>query len=133
MPNWCHNYINISSNNTESLKRFKDIIIENGVFSFCQTVPGPENLDWNINNWGTKWDVEVDVMDIEFDTNSISFQCDTAWAPPNAWAITAAEKYGVRIFIKYDEPGMEFCGTLIATPDGHHDKKGVYGSDFAYF
>jgi len=46
--------------------------------------------DWNIRNWGTKWnayDVEqsdtFDMDDIDDDLNSITYNFNTAWSPPD--------------------------------------------------
>ena len=67
-----------------------------GEFSFMNIVP-PTDLEayfttsngsepagnwynWNISNWGTKWDVDVEDEDIQDDHIYIKF--DTAWSPP---------------------------------------------------
>ena len=68
---------------------------------------------WNIQNWGTKWDVDGD---IEFDVDGkyINMSFDTAWAPPEGIfnALESNEDFDLSISWFYDEPGMEFAGYL---------------------
>jgi hypothetical protein len=64
--------------------------------------------DFNIANWGTKWDVNSDNVAIE-DANTVSASFDSAWSPP----ITAYERLmelGFEIEAFYYEPGMQFVG-----------------------
>lgn len=95
---------------------FKEAIHDNPVFAFWNIIK-PENMDaylneestgvpdnpedpdawfksnnwydWNIRNWGTKWDVAVENSDTYPETQIIdegelfiSYRFDTAWAPP---------------------------------------------------
>lgn len=64
--------------------------------------------DWNINNWGTKWDFALDSKD-QVDANTLTASFDSAWAPP----IEAYDKLmalGFEIEAMYYEPGMCFVG-----------------------
>ena len=83
MPNWCYNNVKISfdSENEQELRdgiRFdKDL--------FCQFAPMPESVgdgwyEWNISNWGTKWDAQP--FDINWEDDCVTFQLETAWSPP---------------------------------------------------
>ena len=64
--------------------------------------------DWNIANWGTKWDAcEVSVQ--ANSANSVSLSFDTAWSPPiNFYEQMLDLGFGVRAY--YFEPGMCFAG-----------------------
>ena len=64
--------------------------------------------DWNIANWGTKWDLcEPDIQII--DDNTIQINCQTAWSPPVAAFETLHEQgYGIRAL--YVGEGYEFAG-----------------------
>jgi len=63
--------------------------------------------DWCVNEWGTKWDVECDIVSVE--ANSITLYFDSAWAPPiNAYA--KMEEQGFRVDGYYYECGMCYCG-----------------------
>jgi len=69
--------------------------------------------DHNINEWGTKWDVGNDVIEIDGDTATLAF--DSAWSPP----INAYDKLldlGFTIKAMYYEPGMCYAGIY---EDGH--------------
>jgi HSP90 family molecular chaperone len=62
----------------------------------------------NINEWGTKWDVNSDNVEIE-DANTVTAGFDSAWSPP----ITAYEQLieqGFDVVAFYYEPGMAFVG-----------------------
>jgi hypothetical protein len=65
--------------------------------------------DWNIQNWGTKWDFELDNVKRE-DENTLTASFDSAWSPPIE-AYQKLEELGFEIEAKYYEPGMAFCGT----------------------
>jgi hypothetical protein len=67
--------------------------------------------DFNIANWGTKWDVNSDNVAIE-DANTVTAGFDSAWRPP----ITAYERLmelGFEIEAFYYEPGMQFVGKWV--------------------
>jgi hypothetical protein len=64
--------------------------------------------DFNIANWGTKWDVESSNVEIE-DANTVTAGFDSAWSPP----VTAYEQLmdlGFEVEAFYYEPGMQFVG-----------------------
>ena len=66
--------------------------------------------DWQIKNWGTKWNVSnVDVVAEASDF--IEFEFDTAWSPPEPIISKLRELYpDVSISAFFDEPGMEVSG-----------------------
>ena len=63
--------------------------------------------DWNIANWGTKWDVTGESQDIE---GGLMLNFDSAWAPPVA-AYEQLKDMGFYIEAMYYEPGMAFVGS----------------------
>ena len=68
--------------------------------------------DWNVANWGTKWDVEAYDDDPDCDDN-IRLQLNTAWCPPEEVCAHIKANFpdlGVSWF--YDEPGMEIAGYI---------------------
>ena len=122
MPNWCYNVVTLKGEGlTEFRKTLNSLndIREEAVFSFTQIVPRPKEEDknwyeWNIANWGTKWDVADDII-FEDKGDSIIITCETAWSPPLNWATTASSRIpNLTIIIKYREPGVGFCGSYIA-------------------
>ncbi len=126
MPNWCHNRVEIYSDNPEDLKQIKSIFEterplhqitpepdwatiplaeedstkygnKEGEIGELPVPPDPDEkwstprfkstgraderwYDWNINNWGTKWDAYNTYIEDYGSSVSMSFQ--TAWAPP---------------------------------------------------
>ena len=67
--------------------------------------------DWNIKNWGTKWDVNAS-LDCE-EKNDLTYFFATAWSPPEAWLRKVSERFlNLKFVMIYDEPGMGFKGTM---------------------
>ena len=64
--------------------------------------------DWNIANWGTKWDL-CDVTKTRIDANTIQLSFESAWSPPvEAYARLLEEDFEILAY--YYEPGMCFAG-----------------------
>lgn len=69
--------------------------------------------DWQVNNWGTKWDVS-DAMINDDEEGSIGFDYDTAWGPNDEWVKYAAKQFPeLKFYLSYEEPGCAFCGVLM--------------------
>jgi len=106
MPNHVTNRIRISA--TIGLEDFKKLIAgENGEIDFSSIIPPPDNIftgnlgkkereqcaaedrpnwyDWNIFNWGTKWNAYDIHIESEWDGDDcceMEIHFDTAWSPP---------------------------------------------------
>lgn len=72
-------------------------------------------FDWNCDNWGTKWDVDEDVVDLGLLNDAIckntdfTFSFDTAWTPPIPVLEKMAE-LGVTFDFESEEPGYNiYC------------------------
>jgi hypothetical protein len=137
MPNWCANGITLRHADPTMIQRAAKALSE-GTFlqefipcpqELIDTVSGfvPEQealeakqaanrerygystwYDFNIANWGTKWDVESSNVEIE-DANTVTAGFDSAWSPP----VTAYERLmdlGFEVEAFYYEPGMQFVG-----------------------
>lgn len=69
--------------------------------------------DWQVANWGTKWDVGGDGCNAELVGDVLQLSFDSAWAPPcDAYARLEGDA-GFAIEAFYYEPGMAFCGSWI--------------------
>jgi hypothetical protein len=72
--------------------------------------------EWNVNNWGTKWDTGIgdDLPVITYgDKSSICITFDTAWGPAVPAYIAMAEQYpSLNISVEYSELGMGFWGSV---------------------
>ncbi len=137
MPNWCNNGITIKHKDPAMIDRVikgKDGLL----MEFCptpqelvDTVAGfmgedkqaaheaqqraniekygyKDWYDWNVANWGTKWDISLDSCE-RTDPNTVEASFDSAWAPPvNAYEKLCAMGFEIKAY--YNEPGMCFCG-----------------------
>lgn len=128
MPNWCGNEIIIKGDKSSINKLKGDLRTdkEKLEMSFQRTIPRPDKededwYDWNVKNWGTKWDADGYLDENSDETLSGCFS--TAWSPPCEWARQVAIKYNIEVIIKYREPGMEFSGTITATKDEYLDQE----------
>ena len=67
--------------------------------------------DWQIQNWGTKWEpAEVDVEQCD---EELEITFNTAWSPPEDICRAIRNKYpDVSVSWFYDEPSMEVAGYL---------------------
>ena len=72
--------------------------------------------DWNIRNWGTKWDLRdvlVDMSDVGKNLASYVYNYNTAWGPPVEFMIAASLLYDVQFnFDGYEEGGINYAGTI---------------------
>ena len=162
MPNWCNNTL-IVEGNVEDLQKIKSLLInDKGEFSFNCAVPQPDNLyqdslssdkemelnakgipnwyNWNNTYWGTKWDacsayIEADYED-EDEHNEIRINFQTAWSPPSDWLYGFFKKLeGIEVSVQllYDEPGMDFAGSIVREMDGEvYEYQGrIYQVDYS--
>ena len=69
---------------------------------------------WNIQNWGTKWDVTAQNVEIEYeDEEQLEISFETAWAPPEPICYRLREMFkDLHFSWFYNEPGMETAGYL---------------------
>jgi hypothetical protein len=115
MPNWCSNVATINHGDKEKIDAIEAELNKpkDDVALFQMLCPCPEDqkdnwYEWNINNWGTKWDASI--YDFErLDDNNIRINFDTAWGPPTALYDYLFEN-GYDTTAYYDECGMGFCG-----------------------
>ena len=68
--------------------------------------------DWNICNWGTKWEIDKGSCD-HLDENSFECEFETAWSPPEGIFYALRQLFpDVDVTWFYDEPGMMVAGYL---------------------
>ena len=117
MPNWCNNSIVIEgpADKIRALWAAATISEELGLLNAMCPVPTDltEN-GWRVANWGTKWDVDMDGLELVEDEDGrarIEGYADSAWSPPvDAFRSYAALNEDVSMELKYFEPGMSFIG-----------------------
>ena len=131
MPNWGENYIEISHDDPKMIEKFVEAFNKKEVANTFR--PQPENLfkgdlgqserkmceqqgipnwyDWNIENWGTKWDFGCDGQEVEWDgSNNLTVFFLTAWSPPTELFEYMTSEHGFHICGEFLEPGMDFLG-----------------------
>ena len=113
MPNWCDNSAQFSHEDKSKIDLIEKALQaeEKQVFNAIRPMPESESenwYDWNVNNWGTKWDASVHEWERR-DDNTIWMTFDTAWAPPTALYDFMNEQ-GYDVSAYYNEGGMAFCG-----------------------
>ena len=136
MPNWCANSLVLEHEDNSMIVRAENAFARG---EFCQEFfPCPEDLknttspnrdealaeqlyekygysDWynfQVSEWGTKWDFGDPNGINEVNDNSIVLYFDSAWSPPIAM-MEKLEELGFTVNLMYDEPGMAFCGQYI--------------------
>jgi hypothetical protein len=83
--------------------------------------------DWNIDAWGTKWDVGEEMDSVtRIDERTVQLSYDTAWSPPIAFYEQMSEA-GWEITAYYLEEGMGFVGKY--TSDGGDESYNFDGSE----
>ena len=127
MPNWCYNSADIAGP-VELIRKIEQGAREGKLFESLCPIPADQQdnwYNWNVSNWGTKWDTTADVNNIEEPdqngTASISLMFDTAWSPPIAWYEYISEIYNVNITAMYHESGLCFVGKWADGVDEYYD------------
>jgi hypothetical protein len=146
MPNWCNNGITLRHEDPAMIERAAKALSE-GTF-LQEFIPCPKELtetvaqmgtndaekanrdkygysswyDFNVANWGTKWDVSSDNVEI-VDANTVTAGFDSAWSPPtNAYERLLDLGFEVEAF--YYEPGMQYVGKWADGVDEYYELGG---------
>jgi len=119
MPNWCLNKLTVEHTDVSMVDRFEKAY---NLGKACEEfLPLPEGEDWygwQIDNWGTKWDIGADMgtdreeyhgLKATRVGNQVSCSFDSAWSPPIGLYDKLVE-LGYDVKASYWEPGMAFCG-----------------------
>ena len=128
MPNWCANNAEFYNEDVEKvnaleacLTKLKDEEKEPGLFGFF--IPRPPEYDegekwynWNVENWGTKWEVTY-VHFARVDDNTLQLTFDTAWSPPVSFYEWLSINTSWYVTASYYEPGMCFIGRVVEGED----------------
>lgn len=134
MPNWCWNRLEVQGTEKD-MSEFYTLFKVVTFFKMGWFVPRPEHedenwFDWNVENWGTKWEIHDAELFIENSIFSVTF--DTAWSPPIQFFESLTKMFpNLTMEMEYEEPGMAFCG-IIHYSDGdidHNQGEITYVSD----
>jgi hypothetical protein len=94
MPNWVFNRLTVTADEATLTSLAESVAgvsgstlpgVEPEPLSFQSVLPRPAASDddwyeWNVSNWGTKWDVND--VGVERSPGELVFVFDTAWSPP---------------------------------------------------
>ena len=107
MPNWVYNKVVVSGGTLETRTNFaKSVRVEDNPFSLNAVIPMPADeedwYNWNVQNWGTKWDTsETSVTE---EDEKIEYYFNTAWSPPmHAFDKIVAENPDLDFLIVFEE------------------------------
>ncbi len=78
--------------------------------------------DWNVANWGTKWDFNLENVERQ-DPNTVTASFESAWAPPTG-AYEKLMALGFEVEAMYYEPGMQFVGKWDNGEDDYYEYGG---------
>jgi hypothetical protein len=130
MPNWCANVVIVSHADKSKLDEFRQAAVDNQTKAssdfmnvLCRKPAdvGDNWYEWNVANWGTKWDVDVFVTEDTDESVTLSF--DSAWAPPIEFFRHLTEQ-GYTVTGYYYESGMGFAGIY---ENGQNDEYALEG------
>jgi len=130
MPNWCGNNAEFNNDDVAEVAKLEahlkfldenksDDNIEAGLFGYFVPRPPEEEeswYEWNISNWGTKWEASIYSWE-KLNDNSIQVNFDTAWAPPTEFYEFLAQNTEWYVTATYCEQGMRFVGSNIGGDD----------------
>jgi hypothetical protein len=124
MPNWCSNRA-VVTGPAPVIREITEILNREDSPLLQWMVPQPKFegesdwYTWNVNNWGTKWDICDVYFENQAEEDSIEFSFCTAWSPPvDAFYTWAARDGRVQFRLEYWEPGAGYVGS--AEYDGEY-------------
>lgn len=122
MPNWCENHVYIETTPAEIEAIIAAIKAPYGglLHYLCPEPEHPEEennvimpawYNWRRENWGTKWEVQAEIVSHSVEGGWINLAFDSAWSPPieafDNWLVQDNQR---KVNIRYIEWGMAFCG-----------------------
>jgi hypothetical protein len=120
MPNWCDNSVTIKHEDKTKIDVIEMELMkwDNGkgdcqLFNTLRPRPADKEenwYDWNIQNWGTKWDASIIDWNRD-DDNAITVYYETAWSPPTQLYYHLIEEE-FEVYALYHEGGMGFAGVF---------------------
>lgn len=123
MPNWCFNRVVLTHENVEAVDEFEKHLVKNkgeDIFQYLRPRPedqDPNWYDWNVQNWGTKWDTSVDW---KRDGDEIHLSFESAWSPPIS-LFEYLEQDRWTIDAQYIEEGMGYVGEYTEGADNTYE------------
>jgi hypothetical protein len=125
MPNDCYNYLEAPDGDLSliadyiSTQKVEWSPLPDTYLDFEKILPMPPEIEdwygWRDENWGTRSNsYEGNVTE-----EGIGF--NTAWSPPTPVIVALSKEIDKPLRLIYDESGMDFCGEVLAYPDGTYE------------
>lgn len=140
MPNWCANYLTVRGPEG-AVRDFlvavcadpdtgEGFSLERGlpmpVASEDGTFPdGFDVLEWCRSRWGTKWEVDADVLALT--PGEATWAFSSAWSPPDLWLAYMVDRHpDLTMVLESMELGVDFIG--VAVGSGGHTTRFQWGA-----
>ena len=133
MPNWCENrvYIEAPPEDIEAILMAVNNDDDKNLLHYLRPEPEqeveetavvlPSWYGWRVQHWGTKWDVQAEVVSHSVSDGWINLAFDSAWSPPlEALYYWESAGEGRSFNIRYIEWGMAFCGEADSSGYSEH-------------
>ena len=127
MPNWCSNNLTLEHTDSAMIDRVETAVSAGKLLSEFIPIPAAQAddwYDWNVANWGTKWDVGDEYAVVSRTANTIELCFDSAWAP-SVVAYRLLREQGFTVEAFYYESGMSFCGKFDESGDNCYEYGGM--------
>jgi hypothetical protein len=124
MPNWCDNTVRFYNPSKGLIDMVEAELKKEEPKLFAHLRPRPIEeetnwYEWNIANWGSKWDADVFHYERN-DDRTITVHFASAWAPPIALIESLVEQ-DWQVEALYHEPGCAFVGRHIGGVDYYYE------------
>jgi hypothetical protein len=93
-----------------------------------ETYGASDWYSWNVENYGTKWDVNADLDN--WDDGGLSFSFDSAWGAPVEFFEKYLKPLRIGFELRYYETGSAFAGYATFTPHDSDPKLDDYDSEY---
>lgn len=131
MPNWTDCRVTITHAKPEKIDQLLDILNDKDPFNQIVPMPSlvsmdekytgemPEWYGWRCENWGTKWEPQIEELERP-DSQTIDCTMLTAWsAPTRIW--DTLYDLGFRVEAVYLDEGWCYCGHYQDKADQQYD------------
>lgn len=85
--------------------------------------------NWNLSNYGVKWDVNAEISEDNLNPDSFHFSFDSAWGSPTEFFEHLAGEYGLEYELRYIESGCAFAG-IVSYREGKREENHAEGEDY---
>lgn len=123
MPNDCYNYLEAPEGDLSLIADYISTAkrewssLPDTFLDFEKILPTPEDIGENWYGWRSEyWNTRSNSYEGQVTEDGMSF--NTAWSPPSPVIAALAKQIGKPLRLIYDEEGMDFCGEVLAKPDG---------------